>query len=220
MRRAGLVFTLTNMKTFLIGNYIDNCFIELSNEHDNDPNFAAEYTFGGISITGNIFMASNVAPWFRWLVITPRGTGHSLNGYTVANNTFRVVGSIIDRVEMVDTTFATLSFISFRNVTFEGNTFNAVTQVTSSPVLVQHTQNTEADTWMVDASAYLPFQSRARNVTGLVAEGAISNTATVAQYVTPYVQVEQGAQGNLVNLKWPSQVKGVMQVTIRCDNPV
>ena len=220
VRRAGLVFTLTNMKTFLIGNYIDNCFIELSNEHDNDPNFAAEYTFGGISITGNIFMASNVAPWFRWLVITPRGTGHSLNGYTVANNTFRVVGSIIDRVEMVDTTFATLSFISFRNVTFEGNTFNAVTQVTSSPVLVQHTQNTEADTWMVDASAYLPFQSRARNVTGLVAEGAISNTATVAQYVTPYVQVEQGAQGNLVNLKWPTQVKGVMQVTIRCDNPV
>ena len=220
VRRAGLVFTLPNMKSFITGNYVDNCFIELSNEHDNDPNFFNEYTFGGISITGNIFTASDVAPWFRWLVITPRGTGHSVNGLTVANNAFRVLQSAVDRIETVDTTFATLAFNSFRNITFDGNTFNGVSQPTASPVLVKHTQNTAADTWTVDGGAYLPFQSRARNVTGLVAEGAITNTADVAQYVTPYVQVEQGAQGNLVNLKWPTQVKGVMQVTIRCDNPV
>ena len=220
VRRAGLVFTLTNMKSFLTGNYIDNCFIELSNEHDNEPNFGSEYTFGGISITGNIFMASDVAPWFRWLVITPRGTGHALNGYTVANNAFRVVGAVVDRVEMVDTTYAALAYNSFRNVTFAGNTFNAVTQPTSSPVLVQHSQNTAADTWSVNAAAYLPFGSFARNVEALVAEGAITTAGNVAQYVQPYVQVEQGAQGNLVNLKWPVPVKGVMMVTLRCDNPV
>lgn len=220
VRRAGLVFTLTNMKSFLTGNYIDNCFIELSNEHDNEPNFGSEYTFGGISITGNIFMASDVAPWFRWLVITPRGTGHALNGYTVANNAFRVVGAVVDRVEMVDTTYAALAYNSFRNVTFAGNTFNAVTQPTSSPVLVQHSQNTAADTWSVNAAAYLPFGSFARNVEALVAEGAITTAGNVAQYVQPYVQVEQGAQGNLVNLKWPTPVKGVMMVTLRCDNPV
>ena len=32
--------------------------------------------------------------------------------------------------------------------------------------------------------------------------------------------VEQGAGSNLVSLKWPTPVKGVMQVTLRCDNPV
>ncbi|MBC7739735.1 MAG: right-handed parallel beta-helix repeat-containing protein, partial [Candidatus Saccharibacteria bacterium] len=72
VRRAGLVFTLPNVKTFLTGNYIDNCFIELSNEQDDQPNYSSEYTFGGLTISGNIFTAADVAPWFRWLVITPR----------------------------------------------------------------------------------------------------------------------------------------------------
>ena len=158
--------------------------------------------------------------WFRWLVITPRGTGHSLNGLMVTGNVFRGVDAAIDRVEMVDTTHAALEFNAFRNVTFENNTFNAVTQVTQSPVLVQHSQNTAADTWSVDGSGYLPFGSFARNVTGLVAEGAITNALNVAQFVAPYTLVEQGAGNNLVSLKWPTPVKGVMQVTLRCDNPL
>jgi hypothetical protein len=220
VRRAGIVFTLPNMKSLITGNYIDNNFIELSNEHDNNPDFGSEYTFGGLTITGNIFMASDVGSWFRWLVITPRGTGHSLNGLMVTGNVFRGVDAAIDRVEMVDTTHAALEFNAFRNVTFENNTFNAVTQVTQSPVLVQHSQNTAADTWSVDGSGYLPFGSFARNVTGLVAEGAITNALNVAQFVAPYTLVEQGAGNNLVSLKWPTPVKGVMQVTLRCDNPL
>ncbi|MBC7738184.1 MAG: right-handed parallel beta-helix repeat-containing protein, partial [Candidatus Saccharibacteria bacterium] len=195
-------------------------FIELSNEQDDQPNYSSEYTFGGLTISGNIFTAADVAPWFRWLVITPRGTGHSLNGYIVANNAFRVVGSSCDRIEMVDTTFATLEFDSFRNVVFENNTFNGVSQPSLSPVLVQHTQNTAADTWSVDAADYLPFGSWARNVTSLVAEGAITNTANAAQYVMPYTLVQQGAGKNLASLKWPVPVKGIMQVTLRCDNPL
>jgi len=220
IRRAGIVFTLPNVKTFLTGNYIDNCFIEMSNEQDDQPDYNAEYTFGGLTITGNVFMAMNVAPWFRWLVVTPRGTGHSLNGYIVANNAFRVFGAIIDRIEMVDTSFASLEFNSFRNVVFENNTFNAVSQPTLSPLLVQHTQNTESATWSVDGADYMPFGSWARNVTALVPEGPISNTAGAAQYVLPYAQVEQGAGRNLANLKWPVPVKGLMQVTLRCDNPL
>ncbi len=220
VRRAGLVFTQTNVKSFVTGNYVDNCFIELTNEHDDQPDFSNEFTFGGLTMTGNTFMASNVAAWFRWLVITPRGPGHALNGYTVANNTFRVTGATIDRIEMVDTSYSTLEFNSFRNITFEGNTFNGVTQATASPLLIQHNQATAADTWSVDGAAYLPFGSWARNVTSVVAEGAITNASNVAQYVMPYTQVEQGANKNLINLKWPTQVKGLMQVTLRCDNPL
>ncbi len=220
VRRAGIVFTLPNMKSFVTGNYIDNAFIELSNEHDNAPEFGSEYTFGGLVMTGNIFMASDVAPWFRWLVITPRGPGHSLNGLSVVGNAFRVVDSAVDRIEMVDTTHAALEFNSFRNVAFENNTFNGVSQVTQSPVFVQHTQNTAAETWSVDAAAYLPFGSFARNVTAVVPDGAITNASNVNQYVAPYSLAEQGASKNLISLKWPTPVKGVMQVTLRCDNPL
>ena len=220
VRRAGIIFTSTNLKTLMTGNYIDNSFIEWSNEHDAEPGFLSEFSYGGLTLTGNIFTVNDVAPWFRWLVITPRGAGHFINGLSVTNNAFRTLNSTIDRVEMVDTTHATLDYTRFRNLVFEANTFNGVSQITVSPVMVEHTQNTAADTWVVDASAFLPFASRARNVQSLVAEGPITNTSNVAQYVMPYVQVEQGPQNAQINLHWPVPVKGLMHVTLRCDNPV
>jgi len=220
VRRAGLVLTEIYMKSFITGNYIDNCFIELTNEHDDQPGFASEFSFGGLTITGNVFTAVDVAPWFRWLVITPRGPGHFVQGLTVSNNVFRVISANCDRIEAVDTTYATLAYTSFRNVIFENNTFTGVSQPTSSPVMVEHTQNTAADTWVVDAGAYLPFASRARNVVALVPEGPVTNAANATQNLVPWVVVEQGAAGNLAHVRWTAAVKGRMQVTLRCDNPV
>ena len=219
VRRAGIIFTSSNVKSLMTGNYIDNSFIEWSNEHDAEPAYTSEYSFGGLTLTGNVFTVNDVAPWFRFLVITPRGPGHFVNGLSVTNNVFRTLNGVIDRVEMVDTTVATLDYTRFRTVLFDANTYNGIGQLTVSPVMVEHSQNTAADTWVVDASAYLPFASRARNVQSLVAEGPITNASNAAQFVMPYVQVEQGAQNKLVNLRWPTPVKGLMQVTIRCDNP-
>ena len=220
VRRAGIVLTLPNSKTYITGNYIDNCFVELSNEHDDRPEYSSEFSFGGLTMTGNVFTAQDTGAWFRWIVITPRGPGHFISGLAVTSNVFRTRNGDIDRIEMVDTTHATLAFNSFRNVTFEANTFNGVVQPTASPVMVQHTQNTAADTWVIDASAYLPFGARARNVMGLVAEGPISNATNVNQYTMPYVLVEQGLNQAFAHVKWQTAVKGRVQATIRCDNPV
>lgn len=220
IRRAGIVLTTPNCKTLITGNYIDNCFVEMTNEHSDQPNFAAQYSFGGLTVTGNTFTAQGVGTWFSWLVITPRGTGHFVSGLTVTGNVFRTRDGDIDRVEKVDDTYAPLSYASFRNVTFASNTFNGVTQATSSPVMVEHTQTSVADTWVVDGAAWMPFLSRARNVSSVVLEGALASSGNVTQWAQPYVLVEQGTGGGLVHLKWPSAVKGRAQVTIRCDNPV
>ncbi len=71
-----MVFTQTNIKTLMTGNYVDNCFIEWSNEHDAAPEFNNEFSFGGLTVTGNIFTVSDAASFFRWIVVTPRGPGH------------------------------------------------------------------------------------------------------------------------------------------------
>lgn len=220
LRRAGLVFTMPNVKSFVTGNYIDNCFIEMSNEHDNDPNYNTGFSFGGLTLTANLFLVSNTGAGARCLVITPRGSGHSLNGLSVQGNVFRASSGAIDRVEMIDTTYSTLNFANFRNISFESNTFHGITQATVSPLQIEHTQNTAADTWIVNGGAYLPFGSRAKNVVAAVPKGAISNASNVAQFVSHYTLTEQGASLNQVHLKWPSFVKGVMQVSIRCDNPI
>lgn len=220
VRRAGLVLTLPNAATFFTGNYIDNCFVELTNEHDPAPDFASEFTFGGLTMTGNIFIAGNCAPSFSFLVITPRGVGHSIAGLAVTGNVFRLFGSTIDRVEKVDTSFASFNTASYRNVVFSNNAFNGVTQATASPVLIEHNQNTESNTWVVTAAGFLPFGGRARNVEAIVAEGPVTTSSGAAQYVMPYTLTEQAANGQSVHLKWPSAVKGRAQVTIRCDNPL
>ncbi|MDZ4310290.1 MAG: glycosyl hydrolase family 28-related protein [Cypionkella sp.] len=220
LRRAGVVLTLPNSKTFFTGNYVDNSFIELSNEHDATPEYSNEYSFGGVSLTGNVFTAQNVVPWFSWIVITPRGPGHFISGLSVTGNVFYARSGDIDRVESVDTSHGTLAFNAFRNVNFEQNTFNGVIQRAISPMVVEHVQNTVSDTWAVNSNNLLPFGGRARNVVAVVAEGAITNGAGAVQFVAPYTQVEQGAGGQFANLKWPSPVKGRVQVTLRVDNPV
>ncbi|PWK56076.1 glycosyl hydrolase family 28-related protein [Silicimonas algicola] len=63
-RAAGLVFTEPNVKSVVTGNYIDNCFIEWTNEHDAAPDFSSEYSFGGLSLTGNVFTVNDAASWF------------------------------------------------------------------------------------------------------------------------------------------------------------
>jgi hypothetical protein len=218
-RRAGIVFTSTHARSLVTGNYVDNCFIEWSNEHDAEPGFNNELSFGGLTISTNIFMAIDVSAAFRWIVVTPRGPGHFINGLVVTDNAFRSVNATVERVEMVDTSFATLDFGRMRNITFEANAFHSVAQYTVSPLVMEHSQTTEAATWVVEPGAFMPFGGRARVVTGIVPEGAVTNASNVAQYAMPWVQVEQGTARNQVNLRWPTAVKGKAVVTVRCDNP-
>ncbi|PJF07902.1 glycosyl hydrolase family 28-related protein [Pseudorhodobacter sp. MZDSW-24AT] len=219
LRRAGLIVTQTNPRLTFTGNYVDNCFIEWSNEHDADPDFTTGFSFGNVSIAANHFFASDVAPWFRWIVIAPKGSGQFVQGLTVSDNTFRTINGAVDRVEAVDTTHGTLDFSRFRNVNFTGNVFNGVSQIVMNPLTLLHTQNTAADTWVVEGGAFMPFGARVRNTQSLVAEGAITTAADVAQYAMPFVLNEQGTARNLVHLRWPAAVKGKVLATLRCDNP-
>jgi hypothetical protein len=130
-----------------------------------------------------------------------------------------VVNGSVERVEMVDDTFATLDFGRMRNITFDANAFHSVSQITVSPVIIEHSQTTASDTWVVSPGAFLPFGGRARVVSGLVPEGPVQNTANVAQFVQPHVLVEQGSARNQVHVRWPTPVRGRALLTVRVDNP-
>ncbi len=218
-RRAGIVFASANVKSLVTGNYIDNCYLEWTNEHDSAPTFTTGFSFGGLTITGNIFTVSDVSPAFRWIVVTPYGSGQFLNGVTINDNVFRTVNATIDRADGVDTTFATLDYSRFRNVLMESNTYNGVTQQTFSPVMIEYEQVTAADTWVIDAGPFLPFAGRARNVQSVVMEGPVTTAGNVANTTMPHVLVEQGAGSGQVHLKWPAALKGRAHVTVRVDNP-
>jgi hypothetical protein len=202
------------------GNYIDNCWIEWSNEHDPEPEQDSEFSFGGLTLTANTFMCTGVAASFRWLVVRPRGPGHYLNGLAVMGNVFRVVNANVDRIEKVDASQSGLDHARARNVVFSGNVFHGVTQPCMNPVTLSHTQNTQAATWTVDFGAWLPFGGQALTVVSVLPEGPLRNSANVITFAAPYAEPRQGGGLDRVDLKWPQDLRGKVQVTLRSDSPV
>lgn len=219
-RVAGVVFTEPNVKSVMTGNYIDNSFIEWTNEHDSEPNMSNELSFGGLTITGNIFTVNDAAPWFSWIVVKPYGTGHFLQGLSVIGNTFKSLNGETDRVERVDDSIAGLDFGRTRNVTFEGNTFNGIGQNTINPVTLEFSQSAPSVNWVLDVSGYLPFGGWSREVTGLVFEDAVENASSQPVFAMPYVTTLDGANNNFVRLTWPEAVTGRVHVTARVDRPI
>ena len=219
-RVAGLVFTYPNVKSVVTGNYIDNSFIEWTNEHDAAPDFSSEFSFGGLTITGNIFTVNDAASWFSWIVIKPFGTGHFIQGLSVTGNTFKSLNGTTDRIEQVDDSIASLVRGSFRNIVFDGNTFNGIGQVTQNPAMVQFDQASDAATWTIDFAGYLPFGGKAREVESVVAEGAVLNASNSPVFAMPYATSEVGGGQDQISLTWPEPVRGRVHVTARADRPV
>jgi len=105
-------------------------------------------------------------------------------------------------------------------VLVEGNTFNQVSQRIANPITATHDQNTEAATWNIDASAYIPFGGRIRMVETALPQGNITNAANAVRYVQPNALAGQGAGGNIASLRWGEAVKGTVVARIRMDVPV
>lgn len=219
IRQAGIVLTRTNVKTTITANYVDNSFIEWTNEHDDEPDHNNELSFGGLTVTGNVFTVNDVAAWFRWFVIKPVGAGHFIQGLNISGNTFKSLNGSVDRVDHVDTTYATLDWSRARNITVQGNAFNGVTQTISNPVSLKFDINSAQTVWNCSFDGYLPFGGRLRNVTAVVAEDPITNGSGTTVHHMPYVRTETGASQNEAQVNWPVAVRGSVLLTGRVDNP-
>ncbi|MEC8294674.1 MAG: glycosyl hydrolase family 28-related protein [Pseudomonadota bacterium] len=218
VRVAGLVLTATQNRATINGNYVDNCSIEWSNEHDPEPDFASEFSFSALNITDNIFQSIGSAPWSRFIVIKPHGPGHFINGLTIAGNMFRAIHGNLGRVDLVDTTFADLDYSRIRNVLVQGNSFQSITQGIENPARISHDQNALDNVWTVDCSGPLPFGGYAQNVDSVVPRGKIANAANVANYDFPYVSTEQGTNRDRITLRFSESTVGSVTVLARIDN--
>ncbi|KIN63327.1 hypothetical protein Z946_2197 [Sulfitobacter noctilucicola] len=218
VRSAGIVLASQSVGTVISNNYIDNCSIEWTNEHDPSPGFTSGFSFSALSITDNMFLSGDVAPWFSYFIVKPHGSGHFLNGVSVTGNRFRSLNGFIDRVERVDTSFADLDMSRCRNVTFEGNSYLGVSIQVSNPAQINYTQSTVSDAWTISAADVLPFQGEAVTVDSVLALGPIRNDNNVRQYDMPYVDTARGGNRNQIQVVWPTDVKGKVQTSIRMDN--
>lgn len=218
VRMGGIILTLPNPKSIFTGNYCDNNFIEWTNEHDSSPALGTQFSFGGLTITGNMFTTNDVADWFNFIVIKPYGPGHYINGFAVVGNVFRSLNGRIDRVEHVDTTFADLDYGRTRSFEFSGNTFHNVNEPASNPAHLSHEQQTEATTWVVETGTALPFAGHALSVDSVLPNGAITDDAELSVHDFPWSEGEQGSGMRDLHLNWSRPVKGGVRYTVRMDH--
>ncbi|MFN3664218.1 right-handed parallel beta-helix repeat-containing protein, partial [Yoonia sp.] len=217
VRKGGIVLTLPNPKSVFTGNYCDNNFIEWTNEHESSPALGQQFSFGGLTITGNIFTTNDVVPWFNFIVIKPYGPGHYINGFAVVGNVFRSINGRIARVESVDTTFADLDFSRTRSFEFTANTFHNVDTPVANPAMLTHRQTTAAATWVMNTGDALPFGGRARHVDSVMPDGAITTAANQRIHDMPWAEGEQGAARRSVHLNWNMPVRGAVRYQVRMD---
>ncbi|WBU62689.1 glycosyl hydrolase family 28-related protein [Paracoccus aerodenitrificans] len=219
-RVPGLVIAQTNCKMAITGNYVDNNVIEWTNEYSADPNFGPnQYSFGGLSITGNHFTVQHVLSDFAWLSVKPYGTGHHIHGLTVSGNVFLVRGAKIKRVEKVDTTFADLDYGRMRNISFQGNTFNGVLDYIANPVQITHTQSSTQSSWVVPISQHVPFRAWAKNVDSVTAVSMIKDGAGKHVPEMPWVRTQRGPGRQNLQVEWSRPVKGKVVIRARMDDP-
>ncbi|MEL6450412.1 MAG: glycosyl hydrolase family 28-related protein [Pseudomonadota bacterium] len=217
VRTAGIVLQDNYTASVISGNYIDNCFVEWTNERDGTPNFTSGFSFSSFSMTDNVLLSSDVAPWFSYLVVKPHGTGHFLNGITVTGNRFRSINGVITRAERVDTSFADLNYDRNRSVYFDGNSYHNVSEHAQNPLVLGHTQNSNAQTWTVGTSKRLPFESYCQFVDAVTLTGDLRNTGNVKVYEIPVAKGRAGTDEDAFTLEFGTSVRGSIRAIVRMD---
>lgn len=219
VRSPGLVITDANAKLTFTGNYVDNCYIEWTNEKDPNPNFTGGLSFHGLTLQGNIFFATNTAPWMRFIAIKPFGSDHFINGLSVTGNLFKKTsGAQLDAVDGVDTSIATLDLARTADLQFDGNTFHGIIKRTENPISVRAVEATATQTWNVDLTPFLPFGAPVKYALSVLPDGPMRNASNVITYSAPYAQGLQGAGGRTLQVVWSTPLRGAAWVTARCDN--
>ncbi|WP_415922025.1 glycosyl hydrolase family 28-related protein [Tateyamaria sp. SN6-1] len=213
VRTAGIILQTNFTASMITGNYVDNCFIEWTNERDPTPEFTGGFSFSALTIADNVYLSGDVAPWFTYIVVKPFAAGHFLNGVSVTGNRFR---SII-RAESVDTSFADLDHTRNKDVYFEGNSYHNVTEQAHNPLHIQYSQNSNAQTWTIDTNKQLPFEAFCRSVDAVVATSDIRNSSNVKQFQAPVARGRIGPNDDQFSLEWGTAVRGTIRATVRMD---
>lgn len=217
VRLGGLIFAQANPRSLVVGNYLDNLSLEWTNERDAAPAQSGAMSFGGLTVTGNLLHASNVAPWFAFLVVRPMGPGHFLDGLIVTGNVVRVLGAPVARIEAVDAAVAALDPAKARAVAFGANAVHGVVQEARNPATLLHAQATASATWLVDAAGALPFGGTARGIDTVQPVGRVQTAAGASVFDHPFAEGEAGAARQQVRLTFSQPVRGSARVTVRMD---
>lgn len=213
-RSAGVVLTYKRAKTLIVGNYIDNSWVELTDEQSVYWTDKSSMSFGNLTVTGNIFTANSVGKEFSWIKLRPNGNNCYVDGILVTSNTFYVTGNYeVNRVESVIDDNGTLDMSRSKILRFENNAFKNVENRTICPITREIKQSTAKTTWSVNFSDAMPFGGqvlRAESVVGM---------SDLSKNEQPLATLAYGTGGQSLGLKFSGATSGSVIVKVGADLP-
>ena len=105
-----------------------------------------------------------------------------------------------------------------RNVRFTGNSFHGISNPVANPLLMEATESSNQQTWVVETGPGLPFEARSLSVDSVVVRGGVRNASNQLDYDNPFVRAQQGPDANHVHVVWSEAVRGKIAVMARMDN--
>lgn len=213
-RTAGLIFTGRRVKGLVDGNYVDNNWIELSNE-----SAAANTTpIGRISIVGNHFTNAwqgDSAAQFSWIRIAPYTVDAPVAGILVTGNTFISLQATVLRSESVDATNGSVNLTNFEDVYFSDNTWEKVTYRTYNPLTVQRVipPGQEITNVVFQTEKAVPFGAQINAVTSVGLNNMRNPDGTEAYL--PYNSYPGSMLSNKsrMQVRFPTPCSGTITVT-------
>lgn len=216
-RGTGVVFTSAAPRSVIEGNDFRDCAIEMTNQHTAFPDADGGQSLGDVTVTGNVFSATDTADFNAWIILKPFGSGQSIRGLRVTGNTFCSLAGQVERIERVDESLASLDVSRFDAVEFANNTFRNIRHGATNPATLTFDQPAPSAIWPLDPSARLPFGGQVRTVTSIVAVGALRDAAGRRLTESPSVGDTDDPNMHRATLRWSRAVRGRIRVTLRCD---
>ena len=216
-RTAGVIFGDGIVNSSVTGNYVDNCWIEMTNEYK--ENLSGNRILGGIVIDSNVFLSVGGLNDFSFIRMRPHTTDGKIRNIAITDNTFRASGGSIDRVEDVVSDQGAMDPLDYTDIKMTGNVFNGVINRAANPIRVefQKSSSTPSSTWTAPGGAKLAFDGVARSADAILPIGAIKNSGGSEVHIQPHITPLQGADDQSINVNWGSAVSGKIAITMRCD---
>ena len=223
-RTASIILTSANNKTNIVGNYIDNSWIELANDNTTAQNWPLG---GGVTITGNQFTTVSKIGTFGFIALAPYKPNSSCARISVIGNVFKNVdGGAVPPVvpmEKADVLIVpqgsngSIDRSQVSQIYWRSNSYNQVKKETASESTIEKLVAAGSETSTVGFSfqELFPWNFYPRAVLSTSVYSA--KTAAGVASPTPVMVDDNLGSNYIINMRLGEPRSGRFGITVTCN---
>ncbi len=226
-RTASIILTSANNKTNIVGNYIDNSWIELANDNTTAQNWPLG---SGVTITGNQFTTVSKIGTYGFIALAPYKANSTCARISVVGNVFKNVdggqnGQVVpmekaDVLIVPQGTQGSIDRSQVSQIYWRSNSYNQVKKSTASELTIEKVVAAGSETSTVGFSfqELFPWSFYPRAVLSTSVYSA--KTAAGVASPTPVMVDDNLGSTYIINMRLGEPRSGRFGITVSCNPPI